>query len=131
MSRAWLVLGVLGLVAPFAGGCGAGSEPTGGNGGSGAGDNDGGSVFQGGNGGMGFGGSSSSGPVDVCKVNDADSDNAVTPCVEVAPADAFAPEVQWEWTAPAPSQFEVSAGRLPIRSRGVQAEPRGIGSRLP
>ena len=39
------------------------------------------------------------GPMGVCKVPDEEED-APPPCEEVAPADAFMPEVQWEWEAP-------------------------------
>ncbi|MBK8939403.1 MAG: VCBS repeat-containing protein [Polyangiaceae bacterium] len=85
--------------------CDAGNIPPGEGGGGSTSSSQGGDTFAGGGGSTGsFGGSTSSGPIDVCKVNDSGSDNAVTPCVEVAPADSFAPEVQWSWTAPPPSQ---------------------------
>ncbi len=44
------------------------------------------------------GGGTTTGPVDACKVND--EMDAPGNCDEVAPPDAFEPDIQWTWTGP-------------------------------
>lgn len=55
------------------------------------------------------------GTVKACKVLDDDAQNAPT-CEEKAPADAFAPSVQWEWTAPPadPAAFITGSFATPL-----------------
>jgi len=94
----WFVLG-----ASAGCSCEAGTSPGGGgSGGSG----DGGTTSNNGGGGAGgstgsfeTGGSGGNGPVDICKVNENDLDTP-PPCKKSAPADAFDPVVQWEWSPP-------------------------------
>ncbi|MFO0546920.1 MAG: VCBS repeat-containing protein [Polyangiaceae bacterium] len=111
-TRVVLSIGCV-LLLPLSGcSCDAGVNPTGG-GGSGAtsagGDGGAGATsFVGGGGSTGSFAQGGSVPVDVCKVNDSGSDNAVTPCVDVAPANSFSPAVQWTWTAPPPTQPDSS-----------------------
>jgi hypothetical protein len=83
------------LAAPSGCSCDAGVEGSGGDGPSGA---TTGAGNQGGSAGTFASGSTSTGIVDVCKV--ADDLDALPPCEEKAPADAFDPVVQWTWTAP-------------------------------
>lgn len=101
------------LASALALSCSANNQVTtsgnpGGDGGTGNTGNTGGSNGgSGGSGGEGVGGfnpgggspTGSGGAVMACKVLDDDAQNAPT-CEEKAPADAFAPSVQWEWTAP-------------------------------
>lgn len=110
-QRTYFLLGLLGCIAACSASTGTREEPTGGGnssaqGGSNAGSGgmgNGGSAeggFNPGTGGMGTGGGVF---VPSCKVVDDNAGNAPT-CTVKAPADAFAPEVQWTWTAPpAPS----------------------------
>jgi hypothetical protein len=51
-----------------------------------------------------------------CKVNDDVSGDALPPCTDKAPADAFAPEVQWSWTGPpaSPSAFITGSFATPL-----------------
>ncbi|MBK8258682.1 MAG: VCBS repeat-containing protein [Polyangiaceae bacterium] len=89
------------------GGGSAGTTSTGGSGGEGT---------AGGFGGFGTGGSVGTGGVaKACKVLDDDSQNAPT-CEEKAPADSFAPTVQWQWTAPPadPSAFLTGSFSTPL-----------------
>lgn len=72
---------------------------TAGNGGTGNTGNGGGDGGIGGFDPVGGSQTGSGGAVMACKVLDDDAQNAPT-CEEKAPADAFAPSVQWEWTAP-------------------------------
>lgn len=107
------IAAVIGLVAC----AGDNVEPTGG-GGSGTGNapSNGGAGGSGGAGGAGTGGDaftvggngSGGGSNNLCKVPD-ESDDAPT-CVDKAPADAFAPEVQWTWTAPEPMAGALASG---------------------
>ena len=68
-------------------GQGAGSGTEGGN-------NVGGSGGLGGS--FGIGGGT---PMAACKVTE-NNEDALPPCTDKAPANSFAPEVQWSWTAP-------------------------------
>ena len=75
----------------------------GGAGGTGNAGSQGGSTGTTGEGGLNMGTGGAGGGVFVpsCKVVDSNADNAPT-CSVKAPADAFSPQVQWEWTAPTP-----------------------------
>lgn len=79
---------------------GSGGNSTGGTsaGGSGGGFQTGGSGL-GGEFAVGGNGQGGGMPHDICKVPEDGSQDAPT-CVETAPAESFAPEVQWTWTAP-------------------------------
>ncbi len=57
----------------------------------------------------------SGGAVKLCKVTDDDAQNAPT-CEEKAPADALAPTLQWEWTAPPadPSALLIGSFSTPL-----------------
>jgi hypothetical protein len=52
-----------------------------------------------GEGGLGFGGDGAGGPVDLCKVQE-DTGDTPPPCDDKAPADSFAPMVEWSWADP-------------------------------
>ena len=99
--RPWYCLLGLGLVSIGFFACSASSESDsfeeGTQAGAGAGTGQGGELAIGGaGGGLGVGGGT---PGPVCKVSDQAPD-ALPPCVEKAPPDAFSPVTQWEWTAP-------------------------------
>ncbi|MEZ4298858.1 MAG: VCBS repeat-containing protein [Polyangiaceae bacterium] len=55
------------------------------------------------------------GAVQICKVTDDNAQDAPT-CEEKAPADAFSPSVQWQWTAPPadPSAFITGSFSTPL-----------------
>ena len=127
-ARAALLLGALTL--SLAAGCDAttqvestgaggdgGSGNSGNNGGNGGSGNSGNNGGDGGLGGFGQGGGTggTGGAVKLCKVTDDDAQNAPT-CEEKAPADAFAPTLQWEWTAPPadPSSFLIGSFSTPL-----------------
>jgi hypothetical protein len=79
---------------------GAGNGGSGGLGGNNGGTGGGIGGGIGGGVGGGLGGGSTGGAAQACKVTDDDAQNAPV-CTQKAPADAFAPSVQWAWTAPA------------------------------
>lgn len=122
--------------ALFAAGCSAGPKTnatgaggdgnTGNPGGSGG---DGGYTGEGGFGGLGVGGGNggSGGPVKLCKVTDDDSQNAPT-CEDKAPADAFSPSLQWEWTAPPADASAFVIGSFSTPLVGNFTDDNGDGS---
>ncbi len=79
-------------------GAGAGTSAVGGAGGNGVGGD-----------GFSVGGNGAGGAPQFCKVSGNGSEDAPT-CVEKAPADSFAPQVQWSWTAPPPSGGALFSG---------------------
>ncbi len=62
---------------------------------------------------FGNGGSTSSGPVDLCKVNEMDLDTP-PPCKISAPADSFDPVVQWQWSPPSAGSFYSGSLTTPL-----------------
>ncbi|MCA9625582.1 MAG: VCBS repeat-containing protein [Myxococcales bacterium] len=109
MKKLGISMGALGIGATalgmvIAGGCGAGSSELTGSGGSGTGKGTGAGSEGGSNFGGGFGvggGSGAMGPT--CKVPPDSDDAVVGTCDDIAPANSFEPALQWEWTAPPPS----------------------------
>jgi VCBS repeat protein len=85
----------------------AGSGETGAGGGAGHGGGSGGTGGSTAQVGGGFTGGAGGAPL--CKVADDDSEDAPT-CNDQAPADSFAPEVQWTWTGPPPGPVAVYRG---------------------
>jgi hypothetical protein len=74
---------------------------------------------------VGSGGSTTSG--DACKVPPDTDDGVVPTCDEKAPADAFAPSVQWEWTAPNASSAAAAAGSFVTPLVGNFTDDNGDG----
>ncbi|MEQ9318308.1 MAG: hypothetical protein RIF41_04080, partial [Polyangiaceae bacterium] len=101
------ILGTIAVGAGLVAACGTDgsviSDDEGTGPGTGAGSSQGGS----GQGGVGFGGfgqgggQGAMGPT--CKVPPDADDAVIGTCEDIAPADSFDPAVQWEWTAPPPS----------------------------
>jgi hypothetical protein len=83
-------------------------------------------------GGFGVGGgsqaSTGSGPIGgSCKVNESD-DNAIPDCEQKAPANAFNPVVQWEWTAPPADFNSIYSGTFTSPLVGNFTDDNGDGS---
>ncbi|EYF06229.1 FG-GAP repeat domain-containing protein [Chondromyces apiculatus] len=105
LGKAGALLVAVGMLSGAGlGACSAASEggsgnPTGSTGGAGGvgGAGVGGDTSVGGGLTVGVGG----GPPSVCTVSESDESGVVPTCEDKAPADAFAPEVQWTWTVPA------------------------------
>ena len=96
--------GLFTLTLSVALGCGASTHNSTSTGGTASGGSTGGTANTGGDGiGGGLGGGNTGGVApQACKVTDDNAQDAPT-CTQKAPADAFSPSVQWEWTGPAPS----------------------------